>query len=141
MNERSSHNRVGKSSKKFSLPTLLGPQEFPFSRKDQLLGTFLLWFGWFGFYPGSFSKIRVDYQSRGSNQGNWTEVGQTAVTTTLAGSTAGIVTPLGRRVLVGHWDALGACNGLLGGFVAITSGCSVVEAWAAVLVGLLPLGS
>ncbi|KAC9449867.1 hypothetical protein E3N88_45815 [Mikania micrantha] len=55
--------------------------------------------------------------------------------TTLSGSTAGIVTLFGRRLLVGHWDALDVCNGVLGGFVAITSGCSVVEPWAAIVCG------
>ncbi|OVA02677.1 Ammonium transporter [Macleaya cordata] len=99
-----------------------------------VLGTFLLWFGWFGFNPGSFNKILVPYPNT-TNQGNWTAVGRTAVTTTLAGSTAGIVTLFGRRLLVGHWDALDVCNGVLGGFVAITSGCSVVEPWAAILCG------
>ncbi|KAL7115006.1 hypothetical protein ACP275_04G156800 [Erythranthe tilingii] len=99
-----------------------------------VLGTFLLWFGWFGFNPGSFGKILVAYPNT-VNQGNWTAVGRTAVTTTLAGSTAGIVTLFGRRLLVGHWDALDVCNGLLGGFVAITSGCSVVEPWAAIVCG------
>ncbi|KAL4395905.1 hypothetical protein AHAS_Ahas01G0038600 [Arachis hypogaea] len=29
------------------------------------------------------------------------------------------------------------CNGLLGGFVAITSGCSVVETWAAIICGVV----
>ncbi|KAA8549394.1 hypothetical protein F0562_001078 [Nyssa sinensis] len=99
-----------------------------------VLGTFLLWFGWFGFNPGSFDKIVVA-QPNTADQGNWTGVGRTAVTTTLAGSTAGIVTLFGRRLLVGHWDALDVCNGLLGGFVAITSGCSVVEPWAAIVCG------
>ncbi|KAL7153235.1 hypothetical protein ABFS83_04G153000 [Erythranthe nasuta] len=99
-----------------------------------VLGTFLLWFGWFGFNPGSFAKIVVAYPNT-LNQGNWTAVGRTAVTTTLAGSTAGIVTLFGRRLLVGHWDALDVCNGLLGGLVAITSGCSVVEPWAAIVCG------
>ncbi len=99
-----------------------------------VLGTFLLWFGWFGFNPGSFDKILVAYPDS-TSQGNWTAVGRTAVTTTLAGSTAGIVTLFGRRILVGHWDALDVCNGLLGGFVAITSGCSVVEPWAAIVCG------
>lgn len=47
------------------------------------------------------------------DQGNWTFVGRTAVTTTLAGSTAGIVTLFGRRLLVGHWDAMDVCNGVL----------------------------
>ncbi|KAA8549398.1 hypothetical protein F0562_001129 [Nyssa sinensis] len=96
-----------------------------------VLGTFLLWFG---FNPGSFDKILVA-QPNTADQGNWTGVGRTAVTTTLAGSTAGIVTLFGRRLLVGHWDALDVCNGLLGGFVAITSGCSVVEPWAAIVCG------
>ncbi|XP_072975314.1 ammonium transporter 1 member 3-like [Typha angustifolia] len=99
-----------------------------------VLGTFLLWFGWFGFNPGSFNKILVAYPDAPS-QGNWTGVGRTAVTTALAGSTAGLVTLFGRRVLVGHWDAMDVCNGLLGGFVAITSGCSVVEPWAAIVCG------
>ncbi|CAN1846420.1 Ammonium transporter 1 member 3 [Linum perenne] len=99
-----------------------------------VLGTFLLWFGWFGFNPGSFIKFLVPYPST-AGQGNWTAVGRTAVTTTLAGSTAGIVTLFGRRLLVGHWDAMDVCNGLLGGFVAITSGCAVVEPWAAIVCG------
>ncbi|KAK9279302.1 hypothetical protein L1049_012981 [Liquidambar formosana] len=101
-----------------------------------VLGTFLLWFGWFGFNPGSFDKILVSYPDA-ADQGNWTGVGRTAVTTTLAGSAAGIVTLFGRRLLVGHWDALDVCNGVLGGFVAITSGCSVVEPWAAIVCGFV----
>uniref|UniRef100_A0A7N0UMP7 Ammonium transporter n=1 Tax=Kalanchoe fedtschenkoi TaxID=63787 RepID=A0A7N0UMP7_KALFE len=99
-----------------------------------VLGTFLLWFGWFGFNPGSFDKVLVAYPSS-ADQGNWTSVGRTAVTTTLAGSTAGIITLFGRRLLVGHWDAMDVCNGVLGGFVAITAGCSVVEPWAAIVCG------
>ncbi|KAL5710330.1 Thioredoxin amt13 [Ranunculus cassubicifolius] len=99
-----------------------------------VLGTFLLWFGWFGFNPGSFNKILVPYINT-SDQGNWTGIGRTAVTTTLAGSTAGMVTLFGRRLLIGHWDPMDVCNGVLGGFVAITSGCSVVEPWAAIVCG------
>ncbi|XP_077236839.1 ammonium transporter 1 member 3-like [Tasmannia lanceolata] len=99
-----------------------------------VLGTFLLWFGWFGFNPGSFTKVLVSYPDA-TDEGNWTGVSRTAVTTTLAGSTAGLVTLFGKRLLVGHWDALDVCNGLLGGFVAITSGCSVVEPWAAIVCG------
>ncbi|KAL9672472.1 hypothetical protein QQ045_028723 [Rhodiola kirilowii] len=99
-----------------------------------VMGTFLLWFGWFGFNPGSFNKVLVAYPGS-ADQGNWTSVGRTAVTTTLAGSTAGIITLFGRRLLVGHWDAMDVCNGVLGGFVAITAGCSVVEPWAAIVCG------
>jgi hypothetical protein len=99
-----------------------------------VLGTLLLWFGWFGLNPGSFGKILVAYPNT-NNQGNGTSVGRAALTTTLACSRAGITTLFGRRLLVGHWDALDVCNGLLGGFIAITSGFSVVEPWAAIVCG------
>ncbi|KNA24160.1 hypothetical protein SOVF_018590 [Spinacia oleracea] len=101
-----------------------------------VLGTFLLWFGWFGFNPGSFGEILVPYPTT-TDQGNWTAIGRTAVTTTLAGSMSGLVTLFGRRLLIGHWDAMDVCNGVLGGFVAITSGCSVVEPWAAIICGFV----
>ncbi|KAJ0816305.1 putative ammonium transporter AmtB-like domain, ammonium/urea transporter [Helianthus annuus] len=53
-----------------------------------VLGTFLLWFGWYGFNPGSFTKILSLYES-GSYYGQWSAIGRTAVTTTLARCTVG----------------------------------------------------
>lgn len=97
-----------------------------------VLGTFLLWFGWYGFNPGSFLKISTAY---GGFRGNWSGVGRTAVTTTLAGSTAGVTTLFGKRLLDGHWNVLDVCNGVLGGFAAITASCSVVAPWASILCG------
>lgn len=97
-----------------------------------VLGTFLLWFGWYGFNPGSFVKILVPY---GGFRGNWSGVGRTAVTTTLAGSTAGVTTLFGKRLLDGHWNVQDVCNGVLGGFAAITASCSVVAPWASILCG------
>ncbi|CAI9290556.1 unnamed protein product [Lactuca saligna] len=101
-----------------------------------VLGTFLLWFGWYGFNPGSFVKILSPYES-GSYYGQWSAVGRTAVTTTLAGCTAALTTLFGKRILSGHWNVVDVCNGLLGGFAAITSGCSVVDPWAAVICGFV----
>ncbi|MCO5556438.1 hypothetical protein L7F22_009987 [Adiantum nelumboides] len=100
-----------------------------------VLGTFLLWFGWYGFNPGSFLKIAVPYAD--PFRGNWSAVGRTAVTTTLAGSTAALTTLFGKRYLCGHWNVLDVCNGLLGGLAAITAGCAVVEPWAAILCGFV----
>ncbi|KAJ7978201.1 Ammonium transporter [Quillaja saponaria] len=60
-----------------------------------------------------------------------------AVTTTLAGCTAALTTLFSKRLLVGHWNVVDVCNGLLGGFAAITSGCSVVEPWAAIICGFV----
>ncbi|XP_021897008.1 ammonium transporter 1 member 1 [Carica papaya] len=101
-----------------------------------VLGTFLLWFGWYGFNPGSFVKILAPYNS-GNFYGQWSAVGRTAVTTTLAGCTAALTTLFGKRILSGHWNVTDVCNGLLGGFAAITSGCSVVEPWAAIICGFV----
>ncbi|KFK39730.1 hypothetical protein AALP_AA3G280600, partial [Arabis alpina] len=101
-----------------------------------VLGTFLLWFGWYGFNPGSFTKILIPYSS-GSNYGQWSGIGRTAVTTTLSGCTAALTTLFGKRLLSGHWNVTDVCNGLLGGFAAITAGCSVVEPWAAIVCGFV----
>ncbi|XP_019181511.1 PREDICTED: ammonium transporter 1 member 1 [Ipomoea nil] len=104
-----------------------------------VLGTFLLWFGWYGFNPGSFNKILVTYPDAavGGSYGQWSAVGRTAVTTTLAGCTAALTTLFGKRILSGHWNVTDVCNGLLGGFAAITGGCSVVEPWAAIICGFV----
>ncbi|KAK1260898.1 Ammonium transporter 1 member 1 [Acorus gramineus] len=102
-----------------------------------VLGTFLLWFGWYGFNPGSFTTILKSYGPAGSSNGQWSAVGRTAVTTTLAGCSAALTTLFGKRVLSGHWNVTDVCNGLLGGLAAITAGCSVVEPWAAIVCGVV----
>lgn len=102
-----------------------------------VLGSFLLWFGWYGFNPGSFLTILKSYGESGGYYGQWSAVGRTAVTTTLAGCTAALTTLFGKRLLVGHWNVTDVCNGLLGGFAAVTSGCSVVEPWAAIICGFV----
>ncbi|CAL1382746.1 unnamed protein product [Linum trigynum] len=102
-----------------------------------VLGTFLLWFGWYGFNPGSFLTIVRAYGESGNYYGQWSAIGRTAVTTTLAGCTAALTTLFSKRLMVGHWTVTDVCNGLLGGFAAITSGCSVVEPWAAIVCGFV----
>ncbi|KAK7284177.1 hypothetical protein RJT34_18918 [Clitoria ternatea] len=104
-----------------------------------VLGTFLLWFGWYGFNPGSFLNILKAYGESGSGSyyGQWSAIGRTAVTTTLAGCSAALTTLFGKRLQTGHWNAVDVCNGLLGGFAAITSGCSVVDPWAATICGFV----
>lgn len=100
----------------------------------------MLWFGWYGFNPGSFTKILVPYTTgagSGTYYGQWSAVGRTAVTTTLAGCTAALTTLFGKRALSGHWNVTDVCNGLLGGFAAITSGCAVVDPWAGIVCGFV----
>lgn len=105
-----------------------------------VLGTFLLWFGWYGFNAGSFLNILKAYGESGSYYGQWSAIGRTAVTTTMARCSAALTTLFGKRLLSGHWNLTDVCNGLLGGFAAITSGCSVFDPWAAIICGFVAAG-
>lgn len=112
------------------------PAEFhPHSVALQVLGTFILWFGWYGFNPGSTLAI--------SSEDLGTVASLSAVTTTIAAA-AGCVTSMFTDTILGQWrhgeaqyDLTMAMNGALGGLVAITAGCSVVEPWAALIIGMV----
>jgi len=107
----------------------------PHSVALQVLGTFILWFGWYGFNPGSTLSI---------SPGGYGDVAALcAVTTTLAAA-AGAVSSMFTDTLLGfmsegeaEYDLTMAMNGCLGGLVGITAGCSTVEPWAAVVIGLI----
>lgn len=111
------------------------PVDFPaHSVALQVLGTFLLWFGWYGFNPGSTLAISPD--------GYGQIAALCAVTTTLSAA-SGAVSALFIDTLLGfmssgeaEYDLTMAMNGALGGLVGITANCSVVEPWAAVLIGM-----
>mmetsp|Transcript_24853 Transcript_24853/g.34246 ORF Transcript_24853/g.34246 Transcript_24853/m.34246 type:complete len:530 (+) Transcript_24853:262-1851(+) len=91
-------------------------------------GTFLLWFGWYGFNPGSMFII--------ASPAAGAVVARSAVTTTLGGAAGGFTLLMHKfRASGGHLDLAEACNGVLCGLVAVTAGCSVMEPWAAILVG------
>lgn len=112
------------------------PYDFPaHSVALQVLGTFILWFGWYGFNPGSTLSISPD--------GYGDIAGLCAVTTTLSAA-AGAVSSMFTDTLVGflaegevEYDLTCCMNGCLGGLVGITAGCSVVEPWAAIIIGLI----
>jgi len=112
------------------------PADFPaHSVALQVLGTFLLWFGWYGFNPGSTLAI--------SPSGYGAVAALCAVTTTLSGA-SGCVSALFTDTILGiisegeaEYDLTMAMNGALGGLVGITANCCVVEPWAAVLIGII----
>lgn len=113
------------------------PKPFPgHSVALQMLGTFILWFGWYGFNPGSALTL-----SPNSNTSTGDIAALAAVNTTLsaaAGSVVALFTSLWvteRQTGEFHFDLLMAMNGSLSGLVAITANCSVVEPWAAVVIG------
>jgi len=107
----------------------------PHSVALQVLGTFILWFGWYGFNPGSTLAI--------SPAGYGDIAALCAVTTTLSAATGSITAMFVDTILTmcteGHaqYDITMAMNGALGGLVGITANCSVVEPWAAVLIGMV----
>lgn len=90
------------------------------------LGTFLLWFGWYGFNPGS---------ALGLTGGVYQTAERCAVTTTLAAATGGVVTLVVIKLRDHIFDLLACLNGILAGLVAITACCAWVETYAAVIIG------
>ncbi|KAG2434358.1 hypothetical protein HYH02_012374 [Chlamydomonas schloesseri] len=92
-----------------------------------VLGTVLLWFGWYGFNPGSALVADV--------RNSALIAGRAAVTTTLSGAAGGLTCLLLGFFRHVAWDLISLCNGMLVGFVAITAGCHVVEPWAALICG------
>ena len=127
--------RIGRFADEDGKP-LDEPMAFkPHSVSLQMLGTFLLWFGWYGFNPGSTLAI--------TPLGCADIAALCAVTTTLAAAT-GCIGSLSVDFLVSYWitgegvlDLSMAMNGTLSGLVAITAGCSTVQPWAAVIIGLI----
>jgi ammonium transporter, Amt family len=90
------------------------------------LGTFVLWFGWYGFNVGSTLEA-TDPNA----------LGLVAVNTTLAASAGS----LGALLFVfftqgGKWDLGFILNGSLAGLVGITAGCAFVSPVAALIIGL-----
>jgi len=114
---------------------LENPKEFPpHSVALQVLGTFILWFGWYGFNPGS---------TLGITGGSSNTAALCAVTTTISAA-AGCISALFTDTVVGllrkgdaEYDLTMAMNGALSGLVGITAGCAVVEPWAALLIGFV----
>ncbi|KAI8468765.1 MAG: ammonium transporter AmtB-like domain-containing protein [Monoraphidium minutum] len=98
-----------------------------------VLGTVLLWFGWYGFNPGS--TLNVVLNTEVGSQNAYLTSGRAAVTTTLSGAAGVIVALISGLVRTGSWDLLCVCNGALVGFVSITAGAAVLEPWAALIAG------
>jgi len=102
------------------------PQAIPgHSMTLAALGVFILWFGWFGFNPGStFSAHEL-------------RIAVIAVNTTLAAAAGALSILLLAKWKTGSWDLGLGLNGVLGGLVAVTAPCAWVEGWAALLIGAI----
>jgi len=93
------------------------------------LGVFILWFGWFGFNPGS--------QLAAAGTDNAKAISHIFITTNLAAA-AGAVSAMFVTWIKHKRPGLSlTLNGALAGLVAITAGCDVVSPGGAVIIGLL----
>jgi len=115
---------------------LMEPATWPaHSTAMQMLGTFILWFGWYGFNPGSALAI--------SPAGYGDVAALSAVTTTISAA-SGVVSSVFTNTAIDYfqagvieYDLSFAMNGGLGGLVAITANCCVVTPGMACIIGII----
>ena len=91
------------------------------------LGVFILWFGWFGFNPGS--------QLAASGEVNRVAISHVFLTTNLAAVAGGLATMFTSWIKYGKPSFSLTLNGILAGLVGITAGCDVVSPLGALIIG------
>lgn len=93
------------------------------------LGVFILWFGWFGFNPGS--------QLAASGEENRIAISHVFLTTNLSACAGGFMSLIVAWLKYGKPSLSLTCNGVLAGLVGITAGCDLVSPFGAVLIGAI----
>ncbi len=89
-----------------------------------MVGTGMLWVGWYGFNAGS--AVAADGIAANA-----------FTTTTLAAAVASFTWAMMERIMRGHASILGFCSGAVAGLVVITPACGFVGTTAAVVIGVL----
>ena len=113
--------RIGKFGKDGRANPIPG-HNIPFA----VLGTLILWFGWFGFNPGS--TLSVDF-------GGFGFFAYVALTTNIAAATGAVTGMVIAWLKLGKPDISMMLNGALGALVAITAASGFVAPWAAIVIG------
>ncbi len=90
------------------------------------IGCFVLWFGWFGFNPGS---------TMGATGGNLALIGHVAVTTNTAAAAGTLTATLTSWLIMKKPDLGMTLNGCLAGLVAITAPCAFVSVPYSLIIG------
>jgi Amt family ammonium transporter len=112
--------RIGKYSKDGKVLPIPGH-----SMTSATIGVFVLWFGWFGFNPGS--TMAADAAA----------IGRIAVATNTAAAAAAIAASITAWLLLGKPDLSMMLNGALAGLVAITAPCAFVSISSSLIIGLI----
>jgi ammonium transporter, Amt family len=119
---------------------LLGPRIGKFGRDGKsnaipghnmaftTLGVIILWFGWFGFNPGS--TLSVDFGGVGF-------FAYVALNTNLAAAAGVLGAVVTSWLVIKKPDLSMMLNGAIAALVAITAACAFVAPWAAVLIGFV----
>jgi ammonium transporter, Amt family len=94
-----------------------------------VLGTIILWFGWFGFNPGSTLGVVT-----GDRVGFFAYVALTTNLAAAAGAVSGAITAW---LVLRKPDISMMLNGVLAALVAVTAASGFVAPWAAVVIGLV----
>jgi Amt family ammonium transporter len=95
----------------------------PHSMPLVMLGTGILWMGWFGFNAGSA------FAANG-------QAIQAFLNTFLAAAAAGLAWAIVERIKDGHFTNLGVASGIVAGLVAITPGAGFVSGMSPIFIGL-----
>jgi Amt family ammonium transporter len=90
------------------------------------VGGLILWFGWYGFNPGS-TLSAMDFEG----------IGRVAANTTLAACAAGLSAMFYGYPKTKTWDVSFTVNGFLAGLVAVTCPCYWVSPTGAILLGAI----
>merc|ERR1719183_1440462 len=93
-----------------------------------VLGTIILWFGWYGFNCRSTLSM---------SEGAGRLAAQVAMNTTLSPAISGLVVTFTMRFRKGYWSAISMCGGILGGLVSITAPCGSVAPGSALIIGAI----
>jgi len=99
---------------------------FGHSMSMVMLGGLVLWFGWFGFNPGSTMGV-----------GDGSAIAHIAVTTNIAAAMAILSSTIVSWLLQKKPDLSMIINGALAGLVAITAPCAFVGVGSAAIIGLI----
>ncbi|HOJ49300.1 MAG TPA: ammonium transporter [Spirochaetota bacterium] len=90
------------------------------------LGGLILWFGWFGFNPGSTMSV-----------GDGSAISHIFITTNTAAIMAIISSTITSWLIQGKPDLTMIINGCLAGLVAITAGCAFVDVYSSAIIGII----
>jgi Amt family ammonium transporter len=112
--------RIGKFNKD-GTPNAIPGHDVPMI----VMGTFFLFFGWFGFNPAS-TLAATDLR-----------ISVIAVNTFLAGAAGAVLVCYWTFFRTGKVDIALTCNGALAGLVGVTAPCAYIPTWAAVVIGIV----